>query len=69
ALATPAEAAAPAAAETTVADQCPPGFTLTNRWGLIEFGTIVVGPGDLNGDGYVCAMTIGSVKVIIDNRP
>jgi hypothetical protein len=71
ALSAPLEASAPAPAVTTVAAECPPGFVL-KHWGVHEFvpiGVVVVGPGDMNGDGYLCRMTLGKVRVEIDNRP
>jgi hypothetical protein len=71
ALATPVEAAALVAVGPTVADECPPGFVLgfDFKGGLYPTGTIVVGPGDLNGDGLVCKMAVMNVIIVIDNRP
>jgi NAD(P)H-hydrate repair Nnr-like enzyme with NAD(P)H-hydrate epimerase domain len=69
ALSAPLEASAPAPAVTTVAAECPPGFELRLVFGFYPHTPIVVGPGDVNGDGRYCARVMGGMAIHIDNRP
>jgi hypothetical protein len=67
ALTAPVEASAPAPAAPTVAAKCPAGFTLHGKHESISLTPIMVGPGDVNGDGFYCVRRVGDVTIVIDN--
>jgi hypothetical protein len=70
ALTAPVEASGPAPAESTVGQACPAGFELYSSIRVIvpPPGTIVVGPGDVDGDGYLCRLVLAKVWIQIDNK-
>jgi NAD(P)H-hydrate repair Nnr-like enzyme with NAD(P)H-hydrate epimerase domain len=67
ALTAPVEASAPAPADATAAAECPPGFQLRNVFSFYPHTPIVIGPGDVNGDGLYCALILGDIAIHIDN--